>query len=78
MDKRTKRGRELAQRLNYQTILDRMPELYFVKEGDRVRLGRTDWPGDVFEVFPATEFAIFRRIYERMVMPLRDATYDED
>lgn len=78
MDKRTKRGRELAQRLNYQTILDRMPKLYFVEDGDRVRLGRTDWPGDAFNVFPASEFAIFRSIYERMSMPLRDATNDED
>lgn len=71
LDKRTKRGRELADRLNKQTILDRMPKLYYVNDSfhDCVRIGRTDWPGDAFEIVPNEDFTIFKRIYDRLNMP---------
>lgn len=77
-DMRSKRGRELAARINKQTVLDNMPKLYFVEDGDRVRLGRTDWAGDVFNFVPKSEFAVFKRIYEEINMPLIDLTWDDD
>lgn len=80
IDKRSKRGRELAQRLNKQTILDQMPKVYFVEDlgMKRYRVGRTDWPDDVFELIPAEEFKVFRKVYEQLQMPLLDKTLDED
>lgn len=80
LDKRSKRGRELAERLNRQTILDRMPKLYFVEDFGmgRYRVGRTDWPGDTFNLIPRKEFDAFRKIYEGLNMPLLDKTHDDD
>ena len=79
LDRRIKRGKELADRMNAKTILDHMPKLYYVKDFgmDRYRVGRTDWPGDTFELIPRAEFDAFRKIYERLSMPLLDLT-DED
>lgn len=77
IDRRSQRGRELAARLNKQTVLDNMPKLYYVEDGDRVRLGRTDWPGDAFNIIPADEWEVFQRIYTAMSMPLIDLTHDE-
>lgn len=78
VDRRTQRGRELAARINRQTVIDNMPKLYYVEDGDRVRLGRTDWAGDVFNLVPKSEFAVFKRIYEEINMPLIDLTGDDD
>ncbi len=78
VDKRTKRGKELAARLNKEFIWERMPKIYYVLDGDRVRVGRTDYPGDTFDVWPTVEFDIFKKIYEKTSLPLIDATYDED
>lgn len=78
IDKRTTRGRELAARLNRETVLKEMPKLYYVEDRDCVRLGRTDWAGDVFNVVPKAEFAVFKRIYEKINMPLIDLTNDDD
>jgi hypothetical protein len=78
IDKRTKRGRELAQRLNQQTILDNMPKVYFVEDryNGGYRVGRTDWPGDMFNIVPKAEFEAFRKVYEGINMPLIDCTDD--
>ncbi len=78
IDKRTKRGKELAARLNRELILERMPKIYYVLDGNRVRVGRTDYPGDTFDIWPLSEFNIFKKIYERTGLPLIDATNDED
>jgi hypothetical protein len=83
IDGRTREGREargiaLASRLNKETVLECMPKLYYVEDGDRVRLGRTDWAGDVFNLVPKSEFAVFKRIYEEINMPLIDLTWDDD
>ena len=80
IDRRSKRGRELAERLNRQTILDNMPKLYFVEDFGmgRYRVGRTDWPGDMFELIPIAEFDAFRKIYQALNMPLLDKTTDDD
>lgn len=79
MDKRTKRGKELAARLNKETILEQMPKLYFVEDFgmNRYRVGRTDWAGDMFECIPRAEFDAFRKIYEKMNMPLLDLTHED-
>jgi hypothetical protein len=79
LDRRSKRGRELAERLNKHTILDQMPKLYFVEDAYNggYRVGRTDWPGDVFNLVPKAEFDTFRKVYEGLNMPLIDSTYDE-
>lgn len=76
-DKRSKRGRELAARLNRETILEQMPKLYFVLDGSRVRIGRTDWPGDYFNIVPSKDFEVFKLIYEGLNMPLLDKTDDD-
>lgn len=80
LDRRTTRGRELAQQMNKQTIEEKMPKLYFVKDeyNNGYRVGRTDWPGDVFHVIPEAEFDAFRKIYcEKLSMPLLDKTDEE-
>lgn len=78
IDKRTKRGRELAQRLNQQTILNNMPKVYFVEDpyNEGYRVGRTDWPSDQFNIVSKVEFEAFRKVYEGINMPLIDATND--
>lgn len=80
VDMRSKRGKELAARINKQTVLDNMPKLYFVEDlsMDRYRVGRTDWPGDTFNLVPAKDFEVFRKVYESMNMPLIDLSYDDD
>lgn len=72
IDQRSTRGKELAARLNKETILEYMPKLYFVEDFGmgRYRVGRTDWPGDVFELVPRKEFDVFRKIYQSLNMPL--------
>lgn len=79
VDRRSTRGRELADRLNRETVLNKMPKLYFVEDFgmDRYRVGRTDWPGDVFNCIPRSEFDTFRKIYEALSMPLIDLTHDD-
>jgi hypothetical protein len=80
VDGRSKRGRELAARLNKQTVLDNMPKVYFVEDSYNggYRVGRTDWAPDAFNIVPKAEFETFRKVYERLSMPLLDKTYDED
>lgn len=78
-DQRSKRGRELAERLNKQTVLDNMPKVYFVEDpyNGGYRVGRTDWPGDVFIIIPKAEFEGFRKVYENLSMPLLDKTFED-
>lgn len=80
VDGRTTRGKELAARINKQTVLDNMPKLYFVADlgMGRYRVGRTDWSGDTFNLVPKKEFETFRKVYEAMNMPLIDLTNDDD
>jgi len=61
-----------------QAVLDEMPKVYFVEDlgMGRYRVGRTDWPGDTFNLVPAKDFEVFRRVYEGLCMPLLDKTYD--
>lgn len=72
MDMRTKEGRESARPVDKKAVLDLMPKLFFVEDFGmgRYRVGRTDWPGDVFELVPRAEFDAFRRIYQKLNMPL--------
>lgn len=79
-DMRSKRGRELAARINKQTVLDNMPKLYYVEDlyNGGYRVGRTDWPGDAFNIVTKFEFDIFLRIYNGLSMPIEDKTNDED
>ena len=78
-DRRTTRGRELAARMNRQTILDEMPKIYYVEDPYNwgYRVGRTDWPGDAFFMVPKAEFDTFKKVYAMLSMPLLDKT-DED
>ncbi len=80
IDLRSKRGKELADRINKQTVLDRMPKLYYVEDSHRggYRIGRTDWPGDTFMIVAKEHFDIFLTIYKQMSMPIFDLTNDED
>jgi len=80
IDLRSKRGKELADRINKQTVLDRMPKLYYVSDLSmgRYRVGRTDWPGDVFELISAPEFESFLCIYQKLNMPIHDLSDDDD
>lgn len=77
---RTKRGRELAERINQQTILERMPKIYFVFDEYRnaCLVGRTDWPGDRFNIIRTVEFATFCRIYEGLGFTILDETYGKE
>lgn len=77
MDKRTKAGRERFERLSKQAVLDNMPKVYFVEDGNRYRVGRTDWPSDAFNLVHVDDFTTFRKVYEALNMPLIDLTYDE-
>lgn len=72
LDQRTTRGKALADRLNMQTVFDKMPKLWYVADltYDRYRVGRTDWSGDVFELVPKAEFETFKKVYESVNMPL--------
>lgn len=74
-----KRGEAIAQRLNRETVLEHMPKVYFVEDlgVGRYRVGRTDWPGDCFNLVPRAEFDIFRRVYEELNMPLLDMTHED-
>lgn len=81
IDKRTVRGKELAERLNKQTILENMPKIYFVSDlgMGRYRVGRTDWPSDAFELVPAREFDVFAKICKQLSWPLLDkSNYNEE
>lgn len=80
IDKRTQRGRELAARLNRQTVLDQMPKIYFVSDPSysRYRVGRTDWPGDVFNLVSEEDFQVFKKVYQALLMPLLDYTDREE
>lgn len=79
IDKRTNRGRELAERLNKQTILDNMPKIYFVEDlyHGGYRVGRTDWAPDQFEIIPLNRFEIFKEIMDMLAYPLLDKTNEE-
>lgn len=79
IDKRTKRGRELAQRLNQQTILDNMPKLYYVEDPHNggYRVGRTDWPGDVFNIVSKAEFDCVLKVLNGLNYPVLDKTYED-
>lgn len=79
IDLRTNRGKELAERINRETILEQMPKLYFVEDpyNGGYRVGRTDWAGDMFDIVPKADFETFRRIYESLNMPLLDKTDEE-
>lgn len=76
----TNRGRELAERLNRESIIEKMPKIYYVEDfsADRYRVGRTDWPGDRFELISRKRFDIFKSVYQRLNMPLIDKTFDDD
>ena len=52
-----------------------MPKIYYVRDRDRYRIGRTDWPGDVFDTISAEEFKTFEWIYTRLQCILVDFTY---
>jgi len=79
IDKRTLRGRELAERMNRATILEQMPKVYFVVDEyhEGYRVGRTDWPHDTFNLVPKADFEVFRKVYEALNMPLLDKTDEE-
>lgn len=79
-DLRTNRGKALADRLNKETVSRMMPKLYFVADlsMDRYRVGRTDWPGDAFQLIPKDEFETFKKVYEQLSMPLFDLTDDDN
>lgn len=79
---RSTRGRELAARLNRQTILAQMPKIYFVKDSyaDNYRVGRSDNPSDCFEIIENRDFDGFRKVYEALGFTLYDNTdghYDD-
>ena len=78
-DKRSPSGRRLTARLSRKTILEKMPKLYFVQDDSNkgYRVGRTDWPGDTFNIVPRAEFETFRKVYEGLDMPLLDKTWED-
>ncbi len=80
LDRRTKRGRELAERLNKETVIANMPKVTFVEDeyNGGYRVGRTDWPSDAFNVVPKAEFETFRKVYDALSMPLVDLTDSDD
>lgn len=73
------RAKELAKRLNKETILEQMPKVYFVEDLSmgRYRVGRTDWPGDAFNLVPAKDFEVFKSVYEALNMPLLDKAHED-
>jgi hypothetical protein len=82
IDHRSTRGHKLATRLNRQTILSQMPKIYFVKDSyaSNYRVGRSDNPGDCFEIVQTADFDSFRKVYEALGFTLydnTDGTYDE-
>lgn len=74
------RGEALAERLNKETILEKMPKIYFVEDpyNGGYRVGRTDWAGDQFNVVPKADFDMFLTIYKGLNMPVLDLTHDDD
>ena len=80
IDLRTNRGKELAARLNKETILEQMPKIYYVEDAYNggYRVGRTDWPGDVFNLVPKADFETFRKVYEGLNFKVVDADDLED
>ena len=80
-NKSVTRGEALAKRLNKETILEKMPKIYFVEDSYNggYRVGRTDWAGDVFEIVSKDKFDEFIAFYKvKMGMPLLDLTHDDD
>jgi hypothetical protein len=63
-----------------QIVKDHAPKVYFVEDAYNggYRVGRTDWPGDAFNIVPKAEFEAFRKVYEGLSMPLEDKTHDDD
>jgi hypothetical protein len=61
-------------------VLRDMPKVYFVEDSYNggYRVGRTDWPGDVFNIVPKDQFDTFLKIYKALNMPVIDLTYDDD
>jgi len=57
-----------------------VPEIYFVKDLslDRYNVGRTDYPGDVFELVPIKDFEAFRKVYESLGFKLKDLTWSDE
>jgi hypothetical protein len=80
--KKTKIGTDLGRivRQHMDNVLRDMPKVYFVKDehAHRYRVGRTDWPGDVFNLVEWKDFETFRKVYESLNMPLVDLTDDDD
>lgn len=74
------RGRALAKRLNEQTILERMPKIWFVFDEYRneYRVGRTDWPGDRFDFLSTEKFNTFKEVYESLGFKLEDKTFFDE
>lgn len=82
IDRRTKRGKELAERLNKETVEAMTPKIYWCEHEiggeNRIRIGRTDWPGDAFNIISAKEFETFRNIYQGLGFKLIHADDLED
>ena len=60
--------------------MQNQPKIYYVEDPhrDAYRVGRSDWPGDSFNIIPRKDFLVFRRIYEGLGMELVDRTYTDD
>jgi hypothetical protein len=79
IDKRSRQGKALAERMNQQTILKKMPRIYYVEDpyNGGYRVGRSDWAGDQFNIVPKEEFLTFKKVLEDLQYPLDDKTHDE-
>lgn len=79
-NKSVTRGEALAKRLNKETILEKMPKIYFVEDSYNggYRVGRTDWAGDWFIIVSKADFDMFLTIYKGLNMPIIDLTHDDD
>lgn len=55
------------------------PTIYFVRSSDNVRVGRSDWPGDAFNVVAKDKFDHFLEVWNGLNLPkIEDKTYEDD
>lgn len=58
----------------------KLPTLHYAEDGDRFRVWREDWPGDMFEVMNAEQFSKVQYVAARFTIQLKehDLVSDED
>ncbi len=55
-----------------------VPQICFRKTSSHVRVGRSDWPGDTFEVYTHEEFAELEKHMVRLSIRMHDWEDDDE